>query len=261
MTSNIHPTAIVDAKAEIADDAQIEAYSIIGPDVKIGPGCVIGPHAVISGPTELGSGNRVYQFTSLGEAPQDLKYRGEPTRLVIGDNNVFREHVTANRGTVQGGGVTKIGSGNLFMAATHAAHDCIIGNGCIIANFAGITGHVTLFDGCIIGGQSGIHQFVRIGKGAFLAGNTMAYFDIPPYCRASGDRAALFGLNVIGLQRSGMSDETLRALQKAYAIIVRAKIPFAEAVQKARDEVEQLPEVAEFVEFCANSERGITREK
>jgi UDP-N-acetylglucosamine acyltransferase len=259
--SNIHSTAIVDPKAEIADDAKIDAYSFIGPDVKIGPGCVIGPHAVVNGPTEMGNGNRVFQFASIGEEPQDLKYKGEPTRLEVGNNNVFREHVTINRGTVQGGGLTKIGDGNLFMAASHAAHDCVIGSGCIIANYAGLTGHVTLFDGCVIGGQSGIHQFARVGQRAFLAGNTMCYFDIPPFCRASGDRAALFGLNVIGLKRAGMSSETLAALQKVYAIIVRAKTPIAEAIVAAREEVEQLPEVVEFIEFCAGSERGITREK
>lgn len=255
----IHPTAIIDPKATVADDCEVGAYSIIGADVEIGSGCVIGPHVVISGPTRLGCNNRIYQFSSLGEAPQDLKYNGEPTRLELGDNNTIREYVTMNRGTVDGGGLTSVGNDNLFMGYTHVAHDCHIGNKTVFSNGASLAGHVTVGDQAILGGFTLVHQFSVIGPHAFTGMGTAVNRDVPPFVMASGNHAHAVGINKKGLRRRGFSDETVTALHRAYMLLVKQRGGRDEAVAQLEESAERFPEVREFVDFVVNSQRGIVR--
>ena len=212
----IHPTAIVDPGARIASGAHIGPYTVIGSDVEIGEGTWIGPHVVINGPTRIGRENRIYQFCSLGEMPQDMKYAGEPTRLEIGDRNVIREHVTMNPGTQGGGMVTRIGSNCLFMVGSHVAHDCQIADHVILANNATLAGHVEVGEGAILGGLSAVHQFVRIGRGAMIGGMSGVENDVIPYGLVMGERASLRGINVVGLKRHGVPREAIHALRDAY---------------------------------------------
>jgi UDP-N-acetylglucosamine acyltransferase len=257
--SGIHPTAIVDPKSEIAADVTVGPYAIIGPNVEIGPGCRIGAHSVIEGPTRLGRDNAVHPFASVGSAPQDLKYRGEPTVLEIGDSNVIREFATLNRGTAGGGGVTRVGAHNVFMAYAHVAHDCIIGDHVLMANAATLAGHVTIEDHAIVGGLVAIHQHARIGESAILGGGAMVTLDVPPYCMAAGDRAKLQGLNLVGLKRRGMTKETIDALRAAYRVLFAAGLRLGDALARLRSDFAAFPEVLHLADFCAASVRGITR--
>lgn len=256
---SIHPTAIVAPGAVIDPTAELGPYVIVGPKVTIGAGTVVGPHTVIDGNTTIGAKNRIFHHASIGAPPQDLKYHGEETQLVIGDENQIREFTTLHTGTVQGGGVTRIGNKNLFMAYSHVAHDCVVGNGNVLANAATLAGHVEVGDHCTLGGLSAVHQFTRIGKHAFLAGGTMAVMDVPPYCIAQGDRAELAGPNTVGLKRHGFTDEQQGRIKDAYRLLFRSKMGLNEALSQLQAEMGHHPEVALLLEFITNSKRGITR--
>jgi UDP-N-acetylglucosamine acyltransferase len=256
----IHPTAIVDPKAEIGEGVEIGPYSIIGKDVVLGEGTKIGPHAFIGENTQIGKRCQIFQFASVGEAPQALAYKGEKTSLVLGDQNIVREFTTLNRGTAGGGGRTVIGSGNLFMAYSHVAHDCQIGNRIVLANGATLAGHIVIEDHAIIGGLAAIHQFCRIGGHAFVSGLTGVSQDVPPYMLASGSRAKLYGLNTVGLKRSNFSEAAIKALKKAYRIIFRSSLTLEKAInQLGGDEIAQLPEIQHLLRFIRESKRGISR--
>ena len=257
--SNIAATAIVSPKAELAADVTVGAYAVIGDNVQIGAGTWVGPHAVINGPTTLGAANRVFQFASIGDAPQDLKYKGEPTRLEIGDRNVFREFTTMNRGTVQGGGITTIGSDNLFMAYTHVAHDCHVGNRCVMANYATLGGHAELGDWVIMGGYSGIHQFTKVGAHAFLGNNAAVTRDVPPYVMAVGSPAVPHSINSEGLKRRGFTPEQIRNLKNAYRVLYRSDLKLAVAVEELKSRVATQPELRIFVDFIGESTRSLVR--
>ncbi|MGQ9647497.1 MAG: acyl-ACP--UDP-N-acetylglucosamine O-acyltransferase [Thermodesulfobacteriota bacterium] len=256
----IHPTAIVDPKAEIAGDVEIGPHSVIEKDVLIGEGTRIGPHVVIREGTRIGKQCQIFQFSSIGEAPQAFAYKGEKTYLLIGDQNIIRESVTLHRGTHQGGGKTVIGNNNFFMAYAHVAHDCHIGNQVVMANGATLGGHILVEDHAVIGGLAAVHQFCRIGTLAFISGVTGVVQDIPPYVLASGSRAQLFGLNTVGLKRHHFSEETLRALKKSYRTIFRSGLTLEKAIrQLSEDEISRIPEVQHLLQFIQNSKRGICR--
>lgn len=255
----IHPTAVVDARAEVDASCEIGPFAVVGPHVRMAAGCVVGAHAVVTGRTTLGQGNRIFPHAVVGEVPQDLKFREEETTLVVGDRNTFREFTTVHLGTAGGGGETRIGSGGLFMANSHVAHDCRIGDGAIIANSVALAGHVTLEDHVHFGGLSACHQFCRIGRLAFVAGMTGVAMDVPPYCIASGSRAELAGLNTIGMQRAGMTEEQVGRVKQAYKVVFREKLPLAEAVAQVKAELGAHPEVALFVAFLEGSKRGVIR--
>jgi UDP-N-acetylglucosamine acyltransferase len=255
----IHPTAIIHPGARLADKVSIGPYAVIGEHVAIGSGTTIAGHVVIEGWTEIGCDNQIFQFSSIGAAPQDLKYGGQKTYLKIGDRNRIREFTTLNRGTVEGGGVTNIGNDNLFMAYSHVAHDCIIENQVVLANGATLAGHVAIESAAILGGLSAVHQFCRIGCHTMVSGGSMVAQDIPPYTLAQGDRARTVGLNLIGLKRRGFSEETMRGIKKAYRMIYRSGLRLEEAMQKIAEEVEQSPELDHFLNFIKESQRGIAR--
>lgn len=255
----IHATAIVHPGAKIADGVEIGPYAVIGEHVSLGEGTTVGPHAVIEGWTEIGRDNRIFQFASVGAAPQDLKFHGEKSFLRIGDRNMVREFVTLHRGTESGGGVTVIGSDNLFMAYSHVAHDCVVGNRVILANGATLAGHVQVDDFAILGGLSAVHQFTRVGAHVMVSGGSMVAQDIPPYTIAQGDRAKTVGLNLVGLKRRGFSEEAMRSIKQAYKIIFRSGLRQEEALQKIAAEVVAGPELAVFVDFIKNSQRGVAR--
>ncbi|WP_404420124.1 acyl-ACP--UDP-N-acetylglucosamine O-acyltransferase [Marinospirillum sp.] len=254
----IHPTALVDPGAQLAADVEVGPYSIIGPDVVLGSGCKIGPHVVIKGPSVLGERNRIFQFASVGEDCQDKKYKGEPTRLEMGDDNVIREGVTIHRGTVQDRQLTRIGSRNLFMAYSHVAHDCIVGDDCIMANQATLAGHVTLGDFVILGGLSAVHQFSRVGSHAMCGGGSIILKDIPAYTMISGHPAETHGINYEGLKRRGFSKEAMQSLRNAYKIVFRKGLTLQEAIAQLEAE-EPLEELQVFIDSIKNSQRGITR--
>lgn len=255
----IHPTAIIHPKAELDSDVEVGPYAVIGEHVRIGRGTKVGPHAVIDGWTAIGEENQIFHLASVGGTPQDLKYQGEETWLRIGNRNIFREFVTIHPGTLTGDGETTIGDGNLFMAYCHVAHDCHIGNGVIMANGATLAGHVRVEDYAILGGLTAIHQFVAIGAYTMIGGGAMVGQDVPPYTIATGDRARLRGLNLVGLRRRGFSEETIGVLKKAYKILAFSKLRIADALERIRTELPRLPEVARFIEFIEKSERGICR--
>ena len=255
----IHQTAIIDPSANIASDVEIGAYSIIGANVEIQAGCWIGPHVVINGPTSIGKNNRIFQFASIGEAPQDLKYKGEPTRLEIGDGNTIREYVTFNRGTVDGGALTQIGHNNLFMAYVHVAHDCHVGSNIVFANSASLAGHVTVEDFAILGGFTLVHQFTRIGGYCMTSMGSAINRDVPPYLIVSGNYAEPVGVNKIGLKRRGFSDEAIRAITTAFKLLVRSHKSRHEVFTAVQPLVARFPEVKRFVDFINASKRGIIR--
>lgn len=255
----IHETAIVDPSARIADDVEIGPYSIIGADVEIGQGNWIGPHVVINGPTVIGRENKIFQFSSIGEQPQDLKFSGEISRLVIGDCNTIRENVTLHRGTKDGGGITRIGNENLLMAYVHVAHDCQVGNHVILANSASLAGHVQVDDYAILGGFSLVHQFGRIGAYSFSSMGSAINRDIPPYVTVAGNYAKPHGINKVGLKRHGFSDETIRAIVNAYKLMIRSHKPRADVMDDVLSIANKVDEVKAFVEFIEKSERGIVR--
>jgi len=255
----IHPTAVVEPGAVVDPSCEIGALAYLGPHVVLGPGCVVGPHGVVTGHTRLGARNRVFSHAVVGGVPQDLKYQGEPTRTVVGDDNTFREFVTINAGTVQDRGETTIGNGCLFMANSHVGHDCVIGDRAIIANSVGLSGHVVLEEDIHFGGLSGAHQFVRIGKLAFVGGMCGVVMDVAPYTMVNGTRAEVVGLNVIGMQRSGMTEEQVGRVKQAFKIFFRSGLQAAEALAQLEGELGRHPEVAHLVAFVKSSKRGVTR--
>ncbi|MEP7247574.1 MAG: acyl-ACP--UDP-N-acetylglucosamine O-acyltransferase [Gammaproteobacteria bacterium] len=255
----IDPRAIVSPQAQLAADVTVGPFSIIGPDVVIGAGTQVGPHVVINGPTRIGKDNRVFQFASLGDAPQDKKYKGEPTRLVIGDRNVFRESCTINRGTTHDKGVTTIGSDNLFMAYSHVAHDCVLGNNLIFANCATLGGHVEIGDWVIFGGMAAIHQFCKVGAHAFIAGGAIVTRDVPTYVMVAGNPAAPHSVNSEGLKRRGFSPQQVRNIKNAFRVLYRSELKLSDAVVQLKQLGKSQPEVAVFAEFIGTSERSIVR--
>lgn len=256
----IHPSAIVDPKAELAADVEVGPFSIIGPDVEIGAGTVIGPHVVVRGPTRIGKGNRIFQFASVGEDCQDKKYKGEPTRLEIGDNNIIREGATLHRGTVQDNSLTRVGSNNLFMAYVHIAHDCIVGDNCIFANNASIAGHVHVGDGVILGGFTGVHQFCKIGSYAMTSLYSVVNMDIPAFVMVQGYPARARGMNFEGMKRRGYSKELIGQLRAAYRTLYRSGLTLAEALARLQEEAGDSAEMAMLLDSLQRSERGIVRE-
>ncbi len=258
-TKFIHPTAIVDHQAELGEKVSIGPYTIIESEAVIGSGTEIGAHVYIDRYTQIGRDCRIYPFSAIGTPPQDKKFKGERTGAVIGDENVIREYVTINRGTSGGGGLTTIGNQNLLMAYVHVAHDCHLGNGIIMANLATLAGHVVLEDYCTLNGLVAIQQFVRVGAYAYVGGKSGVLKDIPPYVIASGERAKLFGLNVVGLKRHDFSDETITALKKTYQIVIRSHLTIQEAIDRVEKEIPPSPEIKRFMDFIRNSQQGITR--
>lgn len=251
--------AVVHPGARLHETVEVGPYAVIGEKVTIGEGTRVGPHVVIEGRTTIGARNRIFPFAAVGGAPQDLKYAGEDTELIIGDGNTLRESTTLNIGTAGGGGVTRVGNNNLFMAYSHVAHDCVVGNGCVIANSVALAGHVVLEDSVILGGLSAVHQFTRLGKHAFIAGGSMVVMDVPPYCTAQGDRAELAGLNVVGLQRHGFSEEQIGRIKEAYKVLFRSKLQLAEALERLKSEMGGEPEIDYLLAFIHQSKRGLTR--
>ncbi len=255
----IHPTAIVDPSAELGA-VDLGPGAVVGAGVRLHDGVVLGPHAVVSGPAEIGPRTWLDAHVALGGAAQDVKTDPrEPNRLVIGADNVFREFTTAHRGTSAGGGVTTIGAGNYFMANSHVAHDCVVGNGCMFANSAAIAGHVRVSDGAILGGLSAVHQHARIGRLAMLGGGAMCAQDVPPFSIAQGDRARLYGLNVIGLRRAGFGSEVLSALKEAWRVLFVGDLPRRTAIAQIHASLGDVPEVAELLAFLESTERGVCR--
>ncbi len=255
----IHPSAVIAPGAELDHGVHVGPYAVIGPQVCIGRDSSIGPHSVLEGRTTIGCENTIFQFASVGAIPQDKKYQGEDSSLTIGDRNTIREFVTLNIGTAGGGMVTRVGNDNLFMVYSHVGHDCQIGNHVILANCATLAGHVILEDHVGVGGLVAIHQFTRIGESAYLGGGAMVSLDVPPYCMAQGDRARLFGLNLIGLKRRGFGEEQLSALKKAYRTFFAEGLTLKEATDRTRQEQATSPEAVHLAEFIANSQRGICR--
>ena len=261
--AKIHPTAIVDPAAQLADDVEIGPYTLIGPDVSIGAGTRVGPHVVIEGITQIGRDNTFYQFSSIGAAPQDKKYAGEPTRLEIGDRNTIREFCTFNRGTAQDAGVTRLGNDNWIMAYVHLAHDCQIGNHTIFANNAQLAGHVHVGDWAIMGGFSNVHQFCKIGAHAMVGMSTSLTQDVPPFVILSGNPAAAHGINSEGLKRRGFSREAINAIRQAYKLIYKSGLTLDEAKTALEAEAQSAPEFAPHLkllrEFLQSVTRGIVR--
>ena len=257
--SLIHPTAIIDPKAELDSSVKVGAYTIIGPNVQIGAGSEIGPHAVIEGHTTIGENNRIFQFASLGAIPQDKKYRGEPTRLIIGNGNTIREFTTFNLGTVTGIGETRIGDDNWIMAYCHLAHDCVIGSHTIFANNASLAGHVTIGDYVILGGYTLVFQFCQIGNYAMTAFAAGVHKDVPPYFMAAGYRAEPAGINSEGMRRNGFTPEQIANVKNAYKTLYRQGLPYEEARSQIAQAAETAPELAVLRDFLADSKRSIIR--
>ena len=257
--ARIHPTAAVARGAELDDGVKVDAYAVIGPHVRIGRGSWIGPHAVVEGRTTLGARNRIFQFASVGAAPQDLKFRGEASILTFGDDNIVREFASLNPGTAAGGMTTRIGNGCLFMVSSHVAHDCRVGDHVVLANGAALGGHVEVGDFAIVGGLAGVHQYVRIGESALCAAGAMVSMDAPPFCTVAGDRARLHGLNLLGLRRRGFAPATISAIKRAYRLLFQGGGPRRPAIEATRQMLGQVPEVRRLVDFLAASRRGVCR--
>ena len=256
---SIHPTALVDSSARIADDVEVGAYTVIGPEVEIASGCVIDHHVNIERDAKIGPNTRIWPMASLGTDPQDLKYQGERSYLEIGANVMIREFATVNRGTEEGGGTTRVGDGCMLMAYSHVAHDCQLGKRVIMANSVNLAGHVTIEDFASLGGLVAVHQFVHIGAYCFVGGLSGVAQDLPPYTLCEGSRAKTHGLNSIGLKRAGFENETIEAIKKAYRIIFRNTTPLKKAIAQAREQAPDLPEVRHFLEFIEASQRGVPR--
>jgi UDP-N-acetylglucosamine acyltransferase len=255
----IDPRAVISPQAQIAPDVQIGPYAIIGADVVIGAGTWIGPHAVINGPTRIGAGNKIFQFASLGDAPQDKKYQGEPTRLEIGDRNVFRESVTVNRGTTLDQGVTRIGDDNLLMAYSHVAHDCQLGDQIVMANCATLGGHVEIGDWVTMGGLSAVHQHTKVGAHCFIAHNAAVTRDVPPYIMAVGRPAVPHSVNTVGLKRRGFTEEQILNIRRAYRLLYRSGLKLNDALERLEAAAVTQVELLPFVEFIRRSTRSIVR--
>lgn len=256
---NIHPTAIVDPSAVLADDISIGAYSIIGADVTIGGACTIEPHVIIKGPTSIGHNNHIYQFSSVGEATPDLKYNGEPTRLVIGDNNTIREGVTIHRGTVQDRSETTIGNNNLIMAYAHIGHDSVVGNHCILVNNAALAGHVHIGDWAILGGYTLVHQYCHIGPHCFTGMGSAIGKDVPAFVVVAGSPAEAKTINLEGLKRRGFSKESILSIQAAFKTIYRKNLTLSEAINQLEEDVLTVPELQLLIDSLKDSSRGIVR--
>ena len=254
--SEIHPTAIVDPSAELDASVSVGPYAVIGPNVRIGARTRISSHVLIERDTTVGEECTISQGAVLGTDPQDLKYMGEPTTLVVGDRTVIREYATLNRGTAASG-ITRVGSDCMLMAYTHVAHDCHLGDHVILSNAVNMAGHVTIGDWAIVGGLTPIHQFVRIGPHAFVGGATRVAKDVPPYVKAAGSPMQLYGLNSVGLQRRGFTEETRRELKRAYRLFFASNHNIAQALERAREELRAIPEVEVFLSFFENTERGV----
>jgi len=253
----VHPTAVVDTRAKLADDVEVGPYSVIGPNVKMGPGCVIENHVTITGNTTIGSNCHMHSSSVIGGVPQDLKFKGEETELIIGDDNTIREFVTINSGTSQGGGKTVIGDGNLLMAYVHIAHDCILGNHVILANVATLGGHIRVEDGARVSGLAAVHHFVSIGRLAFVGGCAGVVRDVPPFMMVTGNPARVRGLNTEGLKRSGIERDELSALKEAYRYLYRSDLNRSQAIEEMRESgLAESPATAELIRFLMNSERG-----
>jgi UDP-N-acetylglucosamine acyltransferase len=256
----IDPRAVVDPSARLAPDVTVGPFSVIDAEVKIGAGTRIGPHVVIRGPTRIGRDNRIFQFASLGEMPQDKKYGGEPTRLEIGDRNTIREFVTINRGTVQDAGLTRLGDDNWIMAYVHIAHDCAVGNRTIFANGASLAGHVRVEDDVVLGGFALVYQFTRLGMHSFCGFACGVHRDVPPYVTVAGYRAEPFGINAEGLRRRDFADEEIQAIRRAYKALYRANLRLEEAVEKVREMAKDWPRLLILADFLAvPSRNGIVR--
>lgn len=256
----IDERAIVATGAKLHPSVTVGPFAIVGPNVEIGEGTVVGAHAVVDGWTTIGRDCHIFHHASVGSIPQDLKYRGEPTRLEIGDRTIIREFATLNLGTVGGGGLSRVGDDCLLMAYSHVAHDCIVGNHVIMANSATLAGHVTVEDFVIIGGLTAVHQFVKLGEHSIIGGCSAVSQDVPPYVTASGNRAKLFGLNLIGLKRREFSADTIKGLKNAYRLLFQSKSTLADVMEKLRNSEDyEILEVRKLVEFVAGSERGVTR--
>ncbi len=260
MRTLIDGTAVVSSDASLAPDVGVGPYAVIGPGVTIGAGSTIGPHTRIEGPTTIGERNRIIGQCSIGGPPQDLKYHGEHTELVIGNDNVIREFVTISRGTAGGGGITTIANENFFMAYAHVAHDCHVGSNTIFANNATLAGHVEVGDHATVGAFSAVHQFCRVGEHAFIGGGSICTLDVLPFVKTVGNRPAkTYGINTIGLQRKGFLPETIEALQRAYRILIRSKLKLDEALERIENELGYFAEARYLVEFVRQSKRGIIR--
>lgn len=258
MTS-IHPTALVDPRAKVADDVTIGPFAVIGEDVELASGVEIGPHTVVTGRTTIGTGTRIYPGSVLGADPQVRGFHGETSQLVIGRHNVIREFASIHVGTQAGGGCTRIGDHNLIMNNFHVAHDCQIGSHCVLAGFAGMGGHVVVEDYAVLGGMTGVHQFVRIGESAFTGGNSMVSKDAPPFAKVAGDRARFVGVNRIGLERRGFSREAIATIKHAFFLLFQSKLRYGEAVPRVEEECAASPEVEKLLAFLASSKRGFIR--
>jgi UDP-N-acetylglucosamine acyltransferase len=258
--TQVHQTASVSKDALLADDVTVEAFALVGPNVTIGSGTIVGAYTRIEGPTTIGERNHFYGHASIGGPPQDLKYKRERTELVIGNDNVFREFVTINRGTTGGGALTTIGNNNFFMAYAHVAHDCHVGSNTIFANCATLAGHVEVGDFAQVGAFSAVHQFCRVGEHAFIGGGTMCTQDVLPYAKTVAAREnSTYGINNIGLERKGFSKETIDALQRAYRLLVRSKLKLEDALQQIESDFSMYPEARYLVEFVRGSKRGVIR--
>jgi UDP-N-acetylglucosamine acyltransferase len=255
----IHPTAIVSTKSELGSDVSVGPYSIIGDKVVIHHGVEIAGHVVIEGPCEIGSGTRIYPFASIGQPPQDLKYKGEDTSLIIGKRNVIREYVTMNRGTVGGGGLTSVADDNLLMAQGHVAHDCRVGSNNIFANGASLAGHVTMGDHIILGAYVGVHQFCRVGNHAFIGAYSKIVKDALPYARTDGHDPRCYGANTIGLRRKGFSNETIRQIKHAFHLLLSSKLNTSQALERIKAEMAGIPEIDYLINFIETAQRGVTR--
>ncbi|HEY2036354.1 MAG TPA: acyl-ACP--UDP-N-acetylglucosamine O-acyltransferase [Steroidobacteraceae bacterium] len=251
--------AIVSPQAELAADVTVGPFSVIGPQVRIGPGTVVGPHVVINGPTTIGADNEIHAFACLGGPPQDKKYGGEPTRLEIGDRNVFRESSTVNRGTIHDRGVTHVGDDNLFMANSHVAHDCVVGCNTVFANCVSLAGHVEIGDWVILGGMAAVHQHCKVGAHAFLAGGAIVTRDVPPYIMVAGNHAVPHAINAEGLKRRGFTEEQVRGIREAYRVVYRCDLKLSEALARLEPSAAERPELRLFVDFIRSSTRSIVR--
>ncbi len=258
MSARIHPTAVIDPTAQIGEGCEIGPYCVIGAEVELGADCWLQHHVSLNGPSKIGQGNRFYAFSSIGQRTQDLKYTGEPTCLAVGDNNTFREFVTVHRGTAPGT-TTRIGNGGNFLAYSHIAHDCLVGNNVIFSNNGTVAGHVEVGDYAIIGGLTAIHQFCRIGAYALTGGCSKIVQDVPPFMIADGNPAKVRSYNKVALERHGFSEQTHRAIKESYRLIYRSALNLQQAVEQMRTDLPETPEITQLITFVTNSPRGIIK--
>lgn len=259
MAVNIHPTAVIEPGAELGANVNIGAYSVVGSNVKLGDGCVLGPHVLLDGHTVIGENNQFFSFTAIGGEPQSVSYKGEPTKTHIGDNNIFRENITVNRGTMDDEGITSIGSDNLFMAYVHIAHDCRLGSNLLFSNNASLAGHVKVNDYVVLAGYTLVHQFVRIGEYSFCGVNTYCTLDVPPYMLVAGNKAITHGINIRGLRSRGINKESILELKRAYKTIYRSGHTMAHALEELAAHEWQSAQVENLISFIKASTRGVIR--